>query len=115
MEAHAFQNQAKRDAKLWFKPACARERVLFIDLTDDFRANLLKLLISEEIIVQFGPKSERITVYQMHRTPSGGNVVGFLDDAVPALSSALHGGKVESFETETILEKCSAFKRNGRY
>ena len=67
------------------------------------------------IVVQFGPKSERIAVYQMHRTPSGGNVAGFLDDAVPALSSALHGGKVESFETETILEKCLAFKRNGRY
>ena len=92
-----------------------RNRELFIDLTNDFRDHILKLLISEKIFVAFGPKNERITVYQSHRTPSGGNVVGFFDDAVPMLSQVLHGGKVESLETESILERCSAFKRNGRY
>lgn len=90
-------------------------RELFIDFNDDFGDKLLKLIVSDKIIVEFGPKSERITVQQMYRTPSGGNVVGFLDNAVTLLSSALGGGKVESLETETILQKCLAFKRTGKF
>jgi hypothetical protein len=92
-----------------------RNRELFIDLNDDFRDHLLKLLISEQIVVEFGPKNERITVNQMYRTPTGGNVVGYLDEMVPHVSSLLKGGKVESLETEAMLQKCLVFKKNGRY
>lgn len=92
-----------------------KDRQLFIDLNDDFKNNLLKLLVSEKIIIEFGPKNEQIIVYQKHRTTEGGNVVGFLDEAVPQLSSIVRGGKVESLETEKMLGKCLAYKKNGRY
>ena len=92
-----------------------RKREFFIDLNDEFRESLLKLLISEQILIEFGPKDERINIRQMYRTPNGGNVVGYLDEIVPKISTALGGGKAESLETETILGRCSAFKKNGKY
>jgi hypothetical protein len=92
-----------------------RSRELFIDLSDDNRDGIFKLLISEEILVEFGPKSERISIYQKNRSPTGGNIAGYMDDIVPMLSSQLGGGKVESLEMETVLERCKAYKRSGRY
>jgi hypothetical protein len=95
-----------------------RKRELFIDLNEDFKDKLLKLIVSDQITIEFGPKNERIAIHQMHRTPSGGNVAGFLDDAVPMLMSALTNGKpgkIESLEAETILQKCLTFKKTGRY
>ncbi len=68
---------------------------------DYIKDNMLKLLISEKIIIALGGSeqgSDKITIYQVQRTPQGGNVIGFFDDAVPLLSSFLRGGKVESFE-----------------
>jgi len=92
-----------------------RNGTLFVDLNDVFKDQLLRLIVSDKIFVEFGPKNERIVVYQMYRTPSGGNVVGFIDDVVPQISSVLQGGKVESLEAEAILRKCSDYKKTGRY
>jgi hypothetical protein len=92
-----------------------RDRELSIDLTREWGESLLKLLISENIAVEFGPHTERINLRQLYRTPTGGDIVGFFDDAVPMISSALGGGKVDSLETETMLQKCIAFKRSGKY
>jgi hypothetical protein len=92
-----------------------RNRELAVDLNDTQKDNLLRLLVSEETVIEFGPNNERLTLYQKYRTPSGGNIVGFMDDIVQQISSILKSGKVESMEEETMLERCSNYKRTGRY
>jgi len=89
---------------------------LFVDLTDQFKENLMRLLVSEEAIIDFGQKSERLTILQRYRTPDGrGNIAGFIEDAVSLVSSAVGGGSVQSMEMETMLRKCMQYKKNGRY
>jgi hypothetical protein len=89
---------------------------LFVDLNDQFREGLMRLLVSEEAIIEFGPKDERLTVLQKATTPNGkGDIVGFIDDVVPIISSALGGGSVQSMETEVMLRKCVQYKKDGRF
>ena len=84
-------------------------------MNDDYRDALLKLLASAEIRIQFGPQNEQVIVYQISRTPNGGDIVGALDNIVPLISSSVSGGKVESLDTEAMLQKCIAYKASGKY
>jgi hypothetical protein len=89
---------------------------IFVDMNDQQRENLLKLIAADEILIDYGASQDRLTIEQRTRTPDGkGNVVGAIEDLVTnAVSPAIGGGRVVSFDTDGMLSACLTFKRRGR-
>ncbi len=89
---------------------------IFVDLNEQQKDNLFKLLAANDITIDYGVAEARLSIEQRTRTPDGnGNVVGFIEDLVTnILSPALRAGKVTGFETESMLSACVAYKRSGR-
>ena len=75
-------------------PAEYRNREIYVDLRADNRDQLLKLVTSETVLIEFGPKQERISIYQNDRTPDGGNLDGFIGDLAAYVSKSIGGGPV---------------------
>ena len=78
--------------------------------------NLLKLIAADEVIIDYGASEERLKIEQRTRTPDGkGDVIGFIEEFVSKIvSPSLGGGKVSSFDTDSMLQACLAYKRRGR-
>jgi hypothetical protein len=89
---------------------------IFVDLNDEQAQNIFKLIAADQIIIDYGVSEKRLNIEQRARTPDGkGDVVGFIEDfVVNVLSPSIGGGKVASFDTDSMLKACSSYKRNGR-
>ena len=89
---------------------------IYVDLRADNRDQLLKLVTSETVLIEFGPKKqERISIYQNDRTPDGGDLDGFIGDLAAYVSKSIGGGPVQSFDGRSMLDVCAKFKRTGKY
>ncbi len=89
---------------------------IFIDMNDQQRENLFKLMAAGEVVIDYGMSEERLKIEQRSRTPDGkGNITGLIEDFVMNVLSPANGGtRVVSFDTNGMLNACLAFKRRGR-
>jgi hypothetical protein len=89
---------------------------IFIDLNNEQVQDIFKLIAADQIMIDYGVSEERLNIEQVTRTPDGkGNVVGFIEDFVTnVLSPSIGGGKVVSFDTDSMLKACTSYKRHGR-
>jgi hypothetical protein len=73
-------------------------------------------MAASEIIIDYGFPDARLKILQQTRTPDGkGDVAGFIEAMVKELvSPGVGGGKVVSFDTDSILKACMAYQRSGR-
>jgi hypothetical protein len=96
--------------------ANTRIALFFIDLNEQQRENLFKLVAADQIIIDYGVSEGRLNIQQRTRSPDGkGNVVGFIEDFVTnILLPSIGGGKVVGFDTDSMLKACLAYKSRGR-
>ena len=89
---------------------------IFVDLNDQQRQNLSELMAAGEIVIDYGLSGERLQIEQRMLTPDGeGDVAGFIEEFVTkVLSPSVDGGKVVSFDADSMLKACLLYKRSGR-
>jgi hypothetical protein len=94
-----------------------KNAAIFVDLSDRYKLNLLKMITAQTIMVDYGVDGSLIRIEQRTRTPDGeGDVTKFVNDFVTEiLSPSVGAGKVTSYDTDGMLAACLYYKRKGAY
>jgi hypothetical protein len=84
---------------------------IFIDITSNTLDDLLKVISSKHISVEFGPRNDRLNFYQDDFTPGGsGNIKGFLRDYVPMSLKTVGGRNFRTFDEASMFQACRQYK-----
>jgi hypothetical protein len=84
---------------------------IFVDITSTTFDDLLHVIESKEISVEFGPGNDRLNFYQDDFTPGGtGDLRGFLREYLPESLKNVGGRNFRTFDQRSMFEACRKYK-----
>jgi hypothetical protein len=84
---------------------------LFIDITPDRSKDLLRVMSSRDVSIEFGPGNDRPNLHQSDFAPNNtANLKGFLRDYVPMALKTMGGKNIRLFDQVSMFTACRQYK-----